>query len=98
MTAFRFTVYVAGRSPRARAAQRGVSRVCEQRLAAGDYEIEVVDVLVAIEAADAARILATPTLVRTHPLPVVRVVGDLSASDGLAHAIGLPEAPEQGAG
>lgn len=96
MTRFRLTLYVAGSGPRAEAAQRDLSRLCEQRLPSGEYEIEVVDVLAAVEQADAARILVTPTVVRTHPLPVVRVVGDLSASDRLAHAVGLPATRERG--
>ena len=40
--------------------------------------LEVVDVLSDTARADREKILATPTLMRVLPLPVMRVVGDLS--------------------
>jgi circadian clock protein KaiB len=89
-TEYRFTLYVAGAGPSSRAAVENLRRLCQERLPAGRYAIEVVDVLDAVEAADAARILVTPTVVRTRPLPVRRVVGDLSAVDKVAAALQLP--------
>jgi circadian clock protein KaiB len=44
--------------------------------------------------ADAARILVTPTVIRTEPTPVLRVIGDLSATAELARALGLPDRDE----
>lgn len=96
MTQFRFTLYLAGSGARSADSERQFRSLCAQRLAANGYEITVVDVLDAIEEADAARILVTPTVVRTHPLPVRRVMGDVSASDALADAIGLPGDHERG--
>ncbi len=90
MMEFRFTLYVAGSGPRSEIAERSFRGLCAQRLAAGGYEVTVVDVLDAIEAAEVAQILVTPTVVRTEPLPVVRVMGDVSATSELAAALGLP--------
>lgn len=94
MTPYRFTLYLAGDGLRSRAAKGALRRLCERRLPPDGYEITVIDVLAAVEQADTARILVTPTIVRTHPLPVVRVIGDLSVSDRLAEAVGLPPAYE----
>lgn len=96
MKQFQFTLYLAGTGPRSANCERQFRRLCARRLGANGYEITVVDVLGAIEQADAARILVTPTVVRTHPLPVLRVMGDVSASDQLADAVGLPGEHERG--
>ena len=92
MTAdYRFTLYVAGASPSSRVAVESLRRLCEERLTPGQYAIEVVDVLEALEESDEARVLVTPTVVRRLPLPVLRVVGDLSATTKVADAFGLPD-------
>ncbi|TAL23494.1 MAG: diguanylate cyclase [Frankiales bacterium] len=88
-TRYRFTLYVAGVGDRSATAEASVGRFCEQNLPTGSYTVRVVDVLRAEGEADAVRVLVTPTLVRSVPLPVVRVVGDLSDVDVLVAALGL---------
>ena len=87
---FQFTLYVAGAGPRSATAAQHLRRLCAGCLASGEYEITVIDVLQAPAEADADRVLVTPTVVRTRPLPVVRVMGDLSATTKIADALGLP--------
>ncbi len=87
---FRFTLYVAGASPRSSTAAQHLRHLCDDRLAPGRYQITVIDVLQAPAEADADRVLMTPTVVRTRPLPIVRVMGDLSATTKIADALGLP--------
>jgi circadian clock protein KaiB len=96
MARFRFNLYVAGSGPRPEAAQREFRQLCAQRLSDDEYEITVIDVLTAIDQADADRIIVTPTVMRTHPPPVVQVIG-VSASTKLADAIGLPPEHRNGA-
>lgn len=93
MTPFSFRLYVIGDSPRSRAAEDGLRRLCAQRLGDAGYTIEVVDVERRPDLADQQRILATPTLDRVTPSPPVRVVGDLGSSDELAEALELPAGP-----
>lgn len=88
---FRLTLYIVGEGARSATAEHDLRRLCEDRLDADEFDIEVVDVLAAMGEADSARILVTPTIVRTGPLPVVRVIGDLSAADQIADALGLPK-------
>ena len=88
---FRLTLYIAGEGARSATAEGDLRQLCEDRLEADEFEIAVVDVLAAVSEADSARILVTPTVVRSNPLPVVRVMGDLAAADQIADALGLPK-------
>jgi circadian clock protein KaiB len=73
-------LYVSGSSPRAQAAIANLKRICEEDLA-GRYTLEIVDVLENPNAAERDKILATPTLVKSLPPPLRRVIGDLSDKD-----------------
>ncbi|HEV2149742.1 MAG TPA: circadian clock KaiB family protein [Longimicrobiaceae bacterium] len=84
----RFTLYVAGDSPRSRQAVANLRHICESELEP-DCEFTVVDVTETPERAEAARILTTPTLVREAPVPARRVTGDLSDLQRVATALGL---------
>lgn len=88
--AFRFTLYVSGAGPASITGEAHFRRLCEERLDQGTYEITVVDVLADVARSDADRILVTPTVVRTEPLPEVRVIGDLSATLKMAEVLGFP--------
>lgn len=85
---YRLRLYVTGASEKSAHAIANLRELCEQHLA-GRYEIEVVDVyqqpLLAIE----GQILAAPTLVKTAPLPVRRLIGDLSDHDKVIAALDI---------
>lgn len=87
---FQLTLYIVGGGVRSATAEDDLRRLCEDRLDTDEFEIEVIDVMAAMSEADSARILVTPTVVRTDPLPLVRVMGDLGAADQIADALGLP--------
>ncbi len=70
-------LYVAGQTPRSVAAFANLKKICEEHLA-GQYEIEVVDLLLNPQLAAGDQILAVPTLVRKLPEPVRKIIGDLS--------------------
>ena len=70
-------LYVTGTSPRTRQAIENLQRICEQELR-GRYKLDIIDVLEQPQAAEDDRILATPTLIKQLPLPLRRVIGDLS--------------------
>ncbi len=73
-------LYVAGQTPRSVRALANLRHICETHLA-GDYEIEVVDLLVNPSLAEGDQILAIPTLVRQLPPPMRKIIGDLSETD-----------------
>jgi circadian clock protein KaiB len=71
-------LYVSGSAPNSLRAIANLRAICERHLA-DEYEIEIVDLMVQPERALANGILVTPTLVRRLPLPVRRLIGNLSA-------------------
>jgi circadian clock protein KaiB len=88
MPKFVFKLFVMGQSPRSQRAVANLRRLCDEEL--GDtYDLEVIDVLERPQAAEDARILTTPTLVKELPLPPRRVSGDLSDPDKVLVGLGL---------
>ena len=87
MTGYLLELYVTGQTAAARVAMKNLRRVCDSEFGPDGYEVVVVDVLQDPERAEAARVLATPTLIRRFPLPVCRVIGDLSDSATLKTAL-----------
>lgn len=86
-------LYVAGDSPKSRAAISNLQRLCEAHLAGKKkYEIEVIDLKTRPELAKAHQILALPTLIRKVPEPVKRVIGDLSNADRTLIGLEIAEA------
>jgi circadian clock protein KaiB len=73
-------LYVAGQTPKSLAAIANLKKVCEEHLA-GNYEIELIDLLKNPQLAAGDQILAVPTLVRRLPEPLKRIIGDLSNSE-----------------
>lgn len=74
---YELRLYVAGQSPKSLAAFNNLKRICEEHLA-GQYRIEIVDLLVNPKLAEGDQILAIPTLVRKLPSPIKKLIGDLS--------------------
>src|SRR5690349_4499469 len=81
-------LYVTGATEKSARAIANLRALCDQHLA-GRYDLEVVDVyqepLLALE----GHILAAPTLVKSAPLPVRRLIGDLSDHDKLFAALDI---------
>ena len=73
-------LYVAGQTPKSIQAFANLKRICEEHLA-GQYRIEVVDLLRNPQLAKGDQILAIPTLVRKLPEPVRKIIGDLSNTE-----------------
>lgn len=73
-------LYVAGQSTRSLAAIANLRRICDTHMP-GRCTVEVIDLLRNPELAKADQIVAIPTLVRKLPIPVRRIIGDLSATE-----------------
>lgn len=73
-------LYVAGQTPKSLAAFANLQSICEEYLA-GNYTIEVVDLLVNPQLAKGDKIIAIPTLVRKLPEPIRKIIGDLSNTE-----------------
>jgi circadian clock protein KaiB len=73
-------LYVAGQTPKAITAFANLKKICEEQLK-GKYSIEVIDLLINPQLGSEDQILALPTLVRKLPVPVRKIIGDLSDTE-----------------
>ncbi len=73
-------LYVTGMTARASRAISNVREICDEHLA-GRYDLEVVDVYQQPVLARDEQIIAAPTLVKKLPLPLRRIIGDMSRRD-----------------
>ena len=73
-------LYVAGQSPKALTAFANLKKICQEQLE-GKYSIEVIDLLINPQLGNEDQILALPTLVRKLPVPVRKIIGDLSDTE-----------------
>ncbi len=84
-------LYVTGMTPRSTDAIERIKAICEEYLA-GRYELEVVDIYQQPTLAKGEQIIATPTLIRKLPLPLRRLVGDLSNKERVLLGLDLRKA------
>jgi circadian clock protein KaiB len=74
---YELRLYVAGNTPKSVAALNNLKKYCEEHLK-DQYKIEVIDLLEKPQLAEGDQILAIPTLVRKVPVPIRKIIGDLS--------------------
>jgi circadian clock protein KaiB len=70
-------LYVTGVTGKSMRAIENVRRICEEHLK-GEYELEVVDLYKNLPLARGDQIIAAPTLIKRLPLPLRRLIGDMS--------------------
>ena len=83
------TLYITGQTIRSERAIGSLRHLCDTLLE-DRCKLTIVDVLEDPDLAEQARILATPTLVKALPLPVQRIIGDLSDTERVLSSLGLP--------
>jgi circadian clock protein KaiB len=74
---YELRLYVAGNTPKSVTELNNLKKYCEEHLK-DQYKIEVIDLLVHPQLAEGDQILAIPTLVRKVPVPIRKIIGDLS--------------------
>ena len=70
-------LYISGITPRSTQAIVNIKKICEENLK-GRYELEVIDIYQQPELAKDAEIIAAPTLIKKLPLPLRKLIGDMS--------------------
>jgi circadian clock protein KaiB len=85
-------LYVAGHTLKSLAAIANLRRICQEHFAVR-YVIEVIDLLETPQLARGDQIVAIPTLVRKLPMPIRKVIGDLSNVERVL--VGLDLRPHQ---
>jgi circadian clock protein KaiB len=73
-------LYVAGLMPKSTLAIANMEKICEENLQ-GQYELEVIDLYQQPQLAQGDQIVAVPTLIRQLPLPLRRIIGDMSDTE-----------------
>ena len=73
-------LYVTGITPRSTKAIVNVKKICEEYLK-GRYELEVIDIYQQPKLAKGEQIIAAPTLIKKLPLPLRRLIGDMSDTE-----------------
>ena len=85
---FLLRLYVTGQTPRSIKSIDNLKQFCEKHLQ-GRYEIEVIDIYQQPGLAAENQIIAAPTLIKRLPLPLRRLVGDLSNQDRVLSGLDL---------
>jgi circadian clock protein KaiB len=75
-------LYIAGMTHRSARAVENVRNICEELLR-GRYDLEVIDVYQQPALAKGEQIVAAPTLIKKLPLPLRRIIGDMSSRERL---------------
>ncbi|MBR0778815.1 circadian clock KaiB family protein [Bradyrhizobium diazoefficiens] len=73
----KLVLYVAGETPKSLAAIRNLEKICSEHLG-GKYTVEVIDLKKQPQLAREHGIVAIPTLVKELPVPIRKIIGDLS--------------------
>ncbi len=73
-------LYIAGLTPKSTRAIENIKKICDEYLK-GRYELEVIDIHQQPDRAREAQIIAVPTLIKQLPLPLRKLIGDMTNKD-----------------
>jgi circadian clock protein KaiB len=85
---YRLRLFVTGTTPRSARAIQNIRTICEEHLQ-GRYDLDVIDIYQHPEHVKAEQIVVTPTLVKLFPLPVRKLIGDLSEKERVLAALDI---------
>jgi len=85
-------LYVTGMTPRSIYAINNIRKICEENLK-GRYDLEVIDIYQQPEYAKKEQLIAAPTLIKKLPLPLRRLIGDMSDKEKII--VGLDLVPKK---
>jgi len=92
---FLLRLYVTGRTPNSVKAIANLRKILKEGLE-GKYKLEIIDILKNPKLAEDQKILATPALEKHLPLPLRRIIGDLSDRDKVLLGLDLIAAKKEG--
>jgi circadian clock protein KaiB len=81
-------LYVTGTTGRSVHAIQSIKRVCDEHLS-GRYELEVIDLYKNLPLARKDDVIAVPTLIKREPLPLRRLIGDMSDETRVLAGLGI---------
>jgi circadian clock protein KaiB len=86
-------LYVTGTTPNSLLAITNLKKICEEYLK-GRFDLQVIDIYQQPALARGEQILAAPTLIKQLPLPIRRIIGNLSDTDKVLFGLDLHEKNE----
>lgn len=81
-------LFVTGASSNSVRAISNLKRICETHIK-NNYSLEIIDIYQQKAIAETEQIIALPLLIKTLPLPVRRLIGDMSDEDKVLRGLGL---------
>lgn len=81
-------LYIAGMTDKSARAVQNIKKICDENLH-GRYELEVIDIYQQPELAHDAQIIAAPMLVKKLPLPLRRLIGDMTNKERILVGLDL---------
>jgi len=85
-------LYVTGMTPRSARAVKNLQAICDEHLA-GRYDLEVIDIYQQPILTKGEQIIAAPTLIKKLPLPMRRIIGDMSNHERVLLGLDLVPTP-----
>ena len=85
-------LYVTGMTTRSARAIENLRAICDEHLE-GRYDLEVIDIYQQPVLARGEQIIAAPTLIKKLPLPMRRIIGDMSNRERVLLGLDLVPAP-----
>jgi circadian clock protein KaiB len=86
-------LYVTGMTPRSAHAVANLRAICDELLE-GRYDLEVIDIYQQPVLMKGEQIVAAPTLIKKLPLPMRRIIGDMSNRERVLLGLDLVLAPD----
>ncbi len=84
-------LYIAGTTANSASAISNVRMICEEHLA-GRYDLEVIDLYQRPNLARGEQIIAAPTLIKKLPLPLRRIIGNMTDQEKVLVGLDLRKA------
>ncbi len=81
-------LFVTGASLNSRRAVVNLKDICEKYIK-DDYSLEIIDVYQQKHIAEREQLLALPLLIKSHPLPEKRMIGDMSDTEKVLKGLGI---------
>ncbi|MDL2362995.1 MAG: circadian clock KaiB family protein [Patescibacteria group bacterium] len=84
-------LYITGATHHSMQAVRNIQKLCEEYLE-NSYDLDIIDVYQQPYLAKEKQIIAAPTLIKTQPYPVRRIVGDMSDTEKILTVLNVQKA------
>jgi len=85
---FILRLYVSGATSQSTLAIVNIKKICDDHLH-GRYALEVIDIYQELELAKRDEVIAVPTLIKRCPVPLRRLIGDMSNTERVLDGLGI---------